>query len=166
MSGIMRILKHLSYPGWWLRRMLPPASLGRIEKAVADAEAGHGGQIRVALETSLGLFALLKGQTARLRAEEVFSQLRVWDTELNNGVLIYWLLADREFEIVVDRGLARAVGQEDWARLCREMAAHFQAGRHEAALLHGIEAMSKYLEVLYPGDAGDINELPDRPVIL
>ncbi len=166
MNGIVRILKHLRYPGWWLRRVLSPATLGRIEQAVADSEAGHGGQIRVALETGLGLFALLKGQTARQRAEEVFSQLRVWDTELNNGVLIYWLLADRKFEIIADRGLTRAVDPQGWARLCRDMEVHFQAGRHEAALLHGIEAIGNYLEVLYPRHTDDTNELPNRPAIL
>jgi uncharacterized membrane protein len=120
----------------------------------------------VALETSLGWRSLLQGETARQRAEAVFTSLRVWNTELNNGVLIYLLLADREFEIVADRGLARVVEQAEWEQLCRTMEADFRAGRHEKALLHGIDVIGKRLGTLYPHLANDTNELPDRPVIL
>ncbi len=166
MQMLKRLFKHLSYPAWWLHRVIPQSSLDRIEKAITDSEAHHGAEIQVALETGLGIGHLAKGKTARQRAEEVFSLLRVWDTELNNGVLIYVLLADREFEIVADRGLARSIEQEEWERLCRTMEKHFRAGQHELALLHGIETIGKRLEVLYPRLVSDINELPNRPVIL
>jgi uncharacterized membrane protein len=166
MHKLIRVFRHLSYPSWWLRRVLPRSSLDRIGKAVADSEAHHGAEIRVALETSLGWRSLLQGETARQRAEAVFTSLRVWNTELNNGVLIYLLLADREFEIVADRGLARVVEQAEWEQLCRTMEADFRAGRHEKALLHGIDVIGKRLGTLYPHLANDTNELPDRPVIL
>lgn len=166
MYTLKRMLRHLGIPRWWLRRVLPPASLLRIEMEVADSETRHGAEIRVALEANLGLAPLMQGQTARQRAEAVFSSLRVWDTELNNGVLIYLLLADREFEIVADRGLAKAIDQSEWERLCREMEAHFQQGRHEDGLIHGVHVIGKKLEALFPRLAGDVNELPDRPVIL
>jgi uncharacterized membrane protein len=166
MNRLMRTLTHLTLPDWWLRRTLSRAALDRIERAVTDSEARHGAEIRVVLETGLGLLPLLKGQTARQRAEALFASLRVWDTELNNGVLIYLLLADREFEIVADRGVARAIGQDQWEGLCRAMETHFRAGHHEAALLYGIGELGKRLEALYPHRADDADELPDRPLIL
>lgn len=166
MNRLLRTLTHLSLPDWWLHRTLPRAALDRIERAVADSEARHGAEIRVVLETGLGWLPLLKGQTARQRAEALFATLRVWDTDLNNGVLIYLLLADHEFEIVADRGVARAVGQDQWEALCRAMETHFRAGRHEEALLHGIRELGKRLEALYPRRADAANELPDRPLIL
>jgi uncharacterized membrane protein YgcG len=166
MGRLKRLLKHLSYPGWWLRQAISETGLNRIENAIADSETRHGAEIRVALETSLGIRPLLIGQTARQRAEAVFSLLRVWDTELNNGVLIYLLLADREFEIIADRGLAHVIAQEDWEILCREMEGYFRAGQHEEALLHGIQVIGKRMEAFYPRQTDDANELPNRPVIL
>jgi uncharacterized membrane protein len=166
MNKLTRILKHLSYPDWWMRRVLPPGSLRRIEKAVAASEAGHGGEIRVAFETSLGWLSLFKGQTTRERAEDVFSRLRVWDTEDNNGVLIYMLLADRQFEIVADRGVAHVVGHEEWARLCSEMEARFRSQGYEVALLYGIQVIGQWLQARFPRLHDDVNELPDRPMML
>ena len=166
MNKLIRMLKHLSYPDWWMRRVLPPDSLHRIEQAVAASEAGHGGEIRIAFETSLGWLSLFKGQTTRQRAEDVFSRLRVWDTEDNNGVLIYMLLADRQFEIVADRGLAHVVEHEEWARLCNEMEARFHDQGYEEAFLYGIQVIGQWLKARFPHLPGDANELPDRPVIL
>jgi len=166
MNKLIRMLKHLSYPDWWLRRVLPPDSLHRIEKAVAGSEAGHGGEIRVAFETSLGLLPLLRGQTTRSRAEEVFSMLRVWDTEANNGVLIYLLFADHQFEIVADRGVARLVEPAHWAHLVSEMEARLGTRGYEEALLYGIQEIGQWVQLKFPQASGDVNELPDRPVML
>lgn len=163
---MLRLLKHLSYPAWWLRRTFASDALERIGQAVTKSEARHGAEIRVAIEVRLELVALVRGQTARQRAEEVFSQLRVWDTEANNGVLIYMLLADHQFEIVADRGIARLVPQSEWERLCREMEGHFREGRHEQALLHGIEEIGERFATLFPRTERDVNELPDQPAIL
>lgn len=166
MGRLIRIFKHLSYPEWWLKRTFSNRCLDRVGQAVERSEAGHGAEIRVAIETRLALAALIKGQTARQRAEEVFAQLRVWDTEANNGVLIYVLLADRQFEIVADRAIARVVPQADWEALCQKMEELLQGGRHEAALQLGIETVGTRFAPLFPHEAGDVNELPDRPVIL
>lgn len=163
---IARIIGHLLPPDWWLRRRLPGPAMARVQAAVAEAEQGHGGEIRVAVEAGLGLPALLRGVTARERALEVFSQLRVWDTEDNNGVLLYVLLADRDVEIVADRGVARRVPQADWEAICRDMEELFRAGRHEAALLAGVRQAGARLAALYPGGAKAANQLPDRPAEL
>lgn len=163
---LKRFVRHHAVPAWWLQRALPSASLDRIKTAVSAAEAGHAAEIRVAIEPRLGLMSLLRSQTPRQRAEEVFSLLRVWDTAANNGVLIYVLLADRQFEIVADRGIAAAVPQAEWERLCQEMENHFRSGRHEEAVLHGIRAIGERFEPLFPRYGGDVNELPDQPALL
>jgi uncharacterized membrane protein len=135
-----------------------------IERAIRESEKTHRGQIRFAVEAALDTLPLLRGQTARARAVEVFSHLRVWDTEHNNGVLIYLLLADRDVEILADRGIHGRVSAEAWERVCREMEAAFRAGRFEDGALAGIRAVGALLAQHFPGAGG--HELPDRPVVL
>ena len=126
----------------------------------------HHGEVRFAVEASLDLAPLLKGVSARERAVSVFGELRVWDTEENNGVLIYLLLADRDVEILADRGVHAKVGAEGWESICKEMEAEFRQGHFESGAIRGIEAVGRHLRKHFPSRGGDINELPDRPVIL
>jgi uncharacterized membrane protein len=163
---ILRILKHLLYPGWLSRLRFPAASMARIESAIALAESTHHGEIFVAVETALDLMPLLRGQTARQRALEVFAEQRVWDTEANNGVLVYLLLADRDVEIVADRGLVGHVDTAAWEALCREMEAHFRHGVWETGVLQAIAVVSQHLDRLYPRAGQDVDELPNRPIRL
>lgn len=163
---ILRVLRHLVYPDWLARRAFPPVVMARIETAIADSEARHRGEIRFAVEPSLALFPLLRGQSARERALKVFSRLRVWDTEENNGVLIYLLLADHDVEILADRGIARVVPQAEWEAICRDMEQRFRAGRFEEGVLLGIAEIGRRLAQIYPRQADNSNELPDRPVRL
>jgi uncharacterized membrane protein len=109
---------------------------------------------------------LLKGVSARQRAVEAFARLGVWDTEANNGVLIYLLLADRDVEIVADRGVHAKVGPDGWEAICKTMEAEFRAGRFEAGVLAGIAAVGRHLEAHFPRRGADANELPDAPVML
>lgn len=164
--SVLRVLKHLIYPDWLARLAFPPADLARIERAIADSEARHRGEIRFAIEPSLALFPLLRGQSARERALEVFSQLRIWDTEENNGVLIYLLLADHDVEILADRGIARVVPQAEWEAICREMEKRFRAGRYAEGVLLGIAEIDQRLTRFFPCQADNPNELPDRPARL
>jgi uncharacterized membrane protein len=164
--GLKRIARHLLTPPWYLHRVFPKRALAAIERAVAEAESTHNGQIRFAIEASLHPAMLLRGQTARDRAVDVFSHLRVWDTERNNGVLIYLLLADRDVEIVADRGVHKHVGAAEWERICQAMEAQFRAGRFEDGTIAGIRAVGEHLARHYPGAGPKPNELPDAPVIL
>jgi uncharacterized membrane protein len=158
---LKRWARHLFFP-----RRFPEAALPAIEQAIKRGEASHRGEIRFAAEDALEGPALLGGQSARERALEVFSQLRVWDTEENNGVLIYLLLADHDIEIVADRGINAKVAQDDWERMCRDMEQALGRGEYEAAVVTGIEEASLLLARHYPPRPGDRNELPDRPVRL
>lgn len=161
-----RLLRHLFFPPWWLRVRFPRRTLEAIEDAIRASERTHRGQIRFAVEASLGLPALVAGVTPRRRALEVFAQLGVWDTEENNGVLIYVLLADRDVEIVADRGIARRVPAQEWETICRRMEAAFRQGRFAEGALTGIEAVGALLARHFPPQGAAANELPDRPVLL
>ncbi|MFL6623956.1 MAG: TPM domain-containing protein [Sulfurifustaceae bacterium] len=161
-----RLLRHLSTPRWKLRRVFPAAALANIEAAIKRAEASHGGQICFAVEAALEIAPLLRGHSARARALDVFAQLRVWDTEHNNGVLIYLLLADHDVEIVADRGVHVRVGGHEWERICRTMEQAFREGRFEQGVIDGINAVSAHLTRHYPPSGKSTNEIPDRPVVL
>lgn len=162
-----RILRHLATGRVALRRLFPGSALSAIEQAIETSEIGHGGEIRFAVEPGLNLLPLLKDQSARERAIEVFSQLGVWDTEQNNGVLIYLLVADRDVEIVADRGINGKVDREKWECICHEMENAFSQGKFEAGVIAGIRAVGAHLREHFPSEQGEQqNELADRPVIL
>lgn len=162
-----RIFKHLALPDLAVRRALPSSVAGTVERAVAAAEKAHDVELRVVVEGGLPLAALVRGVGSRERAIELFSQLRVWDTRNNTGVLIYLQFADRKIEIVADRGISARVPQGDWDAACGAIAAKFAAGRFEQGVLAGIERITAILEkYVPPPPAGDADELPDRPVVL
>ena len=164
--NMARLFRHLLTPPWRVRLAFPPRTLHAIEAAIRECEKTHAGEIRFAVESDLHLFALLRGLSARARALDVFSQLRVWDTEHNNGVLIYLLLADHDVEIVADRGVHAHVGAEGWEKICRDMEASFRAGKFEEGVLHGIRAVGAHLTRHYPAQGKGRNELDDKPVVL
>jgi uncharacterized membrane protein len=149
-----------------VRRAFPKRVLSRIEDAITKSEAQHGGQIRFVVEGALDGRALFAHQSARARALDVFARLRVWDTEANNGVLIYLLLADRDVEIVADRGIHARVGDAGWQAICHEMERAFARGDFEAGALAGIRGVTASLAAHYPRQAERTNELPDAPVVM
>jgi uncharacterized membrane protein len=164
--SLSRLLRHLISSHWRVRRSFPPEALARIEQAVAKSETRQGGQLRFAVEHALDTTSLLRGVSARERALDVFSALKVWDTEHNNGVLIYLLLADRDVEIIADRGIHQRVSAQSWEAICREMEGAFRAGNFEQGVLSGIARVTELLEAHFPKSRDDLNELPDRPVVL
>ena len=141
--GIGRIARHLVEHHWQVRRIFTPAVRDRIAQAIHAGEATHAGQVRFVVEGALDGAPLFRNQPARQRALDVFSHLRIWDTAHNNGVLIYLLLADRDVEIVADRGVDARVGQAGWDAICRDMESAFRAGRFEDGVINGIAAVSR-----------------------
>jgi uncharacterized membrane protein len=164
--GMKRIGRHLIEHRWRARRVFTSKVLDRIEQATKEGEATHSGQVRFVVEGALDGAPLLHDQPARERALDIFSHLRIWDTEHNNGVLIYLLLADRKVEIVADRGIDARVGAEGWQNICRAMETDFSAGRFEAGAVSGVKAVSAELARYFPPQGGQPNELPDRPVVI
>lgn len=164
--GIRRIGRHLLEHRWRVRRIFPPKVLAAIEQSIKAGEATHSGQLRFVVEGALDGKPLFRDQSARERALDIFSHLRVWDTAHNNGVLIYLLLADRDFEIVADRGIDAKVGAAGWEKICAGMEADFKAGNFEAGVIGGIEAVSRQLAAHFPRHGAGRNELPDAPVVI
>ena len=151
--GIKRIGKHLLEHRWRVRRIFPPQVLAAIEQAIKAGEATHSGQVRFVVEGALDGAPLFRDQSARERALDIFSHLRIWDTAHNNGVLIYLLLADRDVEIVADRGIDAKVGSAGWEKICAGMEAEFRAANFEGGVIKGIAAVSQQLAKYFPAQA-------------
>jgi uncharacterized membrane protein YgcG len=164
--SLARLCRHLFATRAGARRRFTPAVLAEIEAATKEVESRHSGELRFVIETALDINELLGGITPRARAIDVFSHARVWDTEANNGVLIYVLLADRDVEILADRGLAARVPPAEWETICREIEAHYREGRFAQGSVAGIRSVGRLLARHFPGQGGDANELPDQPVLL
>jgi uncharacterized membrane protein len=164
--GIKRIGKHLVEHHWRAKRVFPRQALALIEQAIKAGEATHSGQVRFVVEGALDGKPLFRNQSARERALDVFSHLRIWDTAHNNGVLIYLLLADRDVEIVADRGINAKVGAAGWEKICKAMEDDFRAGNFSGGVIRGIQAVSQQLAAHFPRHRAGPNELPDAPVVL
>lgn len=163
---MIRWLKHLLIPNWWQTRCFDKSALKKIEAAIAEAEINHSGEICFAVEGSMSLWHLLQGYSPRQRAVDVFGQLNIWDTEQNNGVLIYLLMAERDVEVIVDRGCAKLIAQEKW----QEIADIVENAGREQCLVDGVidsikQSGDLLREVFYQDDSqiSNPNELPNRP---
>lgn len=162
----MRILQHLFAPS--ASGTFPADRLQRIHDAIAEDERRHRGEICFAVESALHWRDVLNKVDSRQRAEAAFAQLRVWDTEANNGVLVYLLLADHRIEIVADRGLRDLVSAEQWRGICQLMEERMKAGEPEDAVMRGVAEIGNLLAEHFPQRDGEVDhdELPNAPVIL
>lgn len=175
MNKLKVLIKHLWLDASDTRRAIPPDMLQRLATRVAASEQQHSGQIRICIESSLPASYVwrLGGQNTlaaltRQRALMMFSKLRVWDTEHNNGVLIYLLLAEHAIEIVADRGLTPHVDAAQWQAMLAHMASAFREKRYEDGLNQALEESTALLVEKFPRTdlTGDHpNELPDTPLL-
>ena len=165
---LARVWRHRWIDESEVRRKLPADLLERLTRRVAASERRHSGEVRICVEAGLPSSYLWRDAPARERAVMLFGKLRVWDTEHNNGVLIYLLLAEHAIEIVADRGINRHVTPAEWAAMAQRMGAAFREGRFEDGLTQALEEMSALLVAHFPLAEGapDRNELPDAPVVL
>jgi uncharacterized membrane protein len=164
---LVRMLRHRWLDESHTRKAIPPDVAERLAQRVAASEQRHTGEIRLYVEAGLPTAYLWRHATPRERAVAMFGELRVWDTEHNNGVLIYLLLAERAIEIVADRGLDRQVAPDEWRAIVARMSAAFREGRFEDGLTQAIAEVTAQLAMHFPAAAGDSNpnELPDAPVL-
>ena len=168
MNRLLRLLQHRRFDETDARRALDDAAMARLQARVAASERRHSGEIRICVEAGLPLSYLWRGADARERAVALFGKLRVWDTEHNNGVLIYLLLAEHRIEIVADRGIDRRADAAQWQGLVDGMSQAFKAGRFESGLEQAVDAVDALLRrhfALAPGETNP-NELPDTPLRL
>jgi len=165
-KDLTRIVRHLLTPHWFVYRAFPQRALKRFERAIAESEKAHSGEIRFAAEAGLDLLPLLQGVTPRGRAHEIFARLRVWDTEHNSGVLIYVQVVDRKIEIVADRGISAKVDQRQWNEICGRIEQAFRERRFEEGAMEGIREVGVLLARHFPASPLNPDELPDKPVVL
>lgn len=166
MNRWLRIFKHRWLDETDTARALDTAALQRLEARVAASERRHSGEIRLCVEAGLPLSYLWRGATARERALAMFGKLRVWDTEANNGVLLYVLLADRSVEIVADRAAARAIDEAQWRAITAELAAAFRKGDYAEGTLRAVDRIGELLAKAFPAGDAPADELPNRPALL
>lgn len=168
LAKLGRLWRHRSADEAAVRRVLPPEVLDRLQARVAASERRHTGEIRLCIEAGLPTSYLWRDAPARERAIMLFGKLRVWDTEQNNGVLIYLLLAEHAIEIVADRGIDRHVDAQAWRAMAQRMGAAFRDGRFEDGLTQALEEVSALQMAHFPRAEGeaDRNELPDAPVVI
>lgn len=162
-----RLLRH-RWSEDHLRTAVPDSLVDTLTRQVSASEQRHTGQVRICVEAGLPAAYVWRSATAHERAIALFGKLRVWDTEDNNGVLIYLLLADRAIEIVADRGLTKHVPKASWDAVVAEMRELLRTGHYEQALTQAIETVSRLLAQHFPaepGGPGRSNELPDAPVL-
>lgn len=163
---LIRLLKHLLLPAWFVRRVLSRGDLAAISSAVTACEKSHRGELRFVAEGPLPISALWQDRSPRARAEELFSQLRIWDTEENSGILIYVQLVDRRVEILADRGIAARVEQGEWDAICRVMETSFSRGEWRQGALQAVTRAGELLAKHFPAGSDNPNELPDQPLVL
>jgi uncharacterized membrane protein len=166
MNFLKRFFRHVWMSPIQVRRAFSHSTLKAIESAVATSETQHRGQVRFVVEAELTTSQLWAEVTPRQRAVDVFSGLRVWDTEENNGVLIYVLLADRKVEIVADRGIHKHVGDERWRAICKELEHHYRKGDFATGSLTAIEKIGAELTHYFPANGAHRNEQSDKPIVM
>ncbi len=164
-ARLQRILRHRWMDDGDTRRAVPPELFKRLESYVGASEARHTGEVRMCVEAGMPSSYLWRGATARERAIALFGKLRVWDTEHNNGVLIYLLLAEHAIEIVADRGLNDRVTSAQWQAIAQHLAAALKAQKFEEGLTQALQEVSALLVQHYPLPAGQLrsNSLPNAP---
>jgi uncharacterized membrane protein len=175
------LLRHFWLDADDTRSVIGTSLLERLTQQVAASEQSHSGEICICVEASLPWRQLWRvgpafglADAVRARAVEMFSQLRVWDTAHNNGVLIYVLLAEHAIEVVADRGLSAQVPAAHWSALVRRMGEAFKQGHYEAGLSAALTDITGQLELHFSLPAGadlqgagvNPNELPDAPTML
>ena len=166
LAKLKRILTHALVMPWQVRRAFSKSVCESIATAIAASEKGNRAEIRFVVEGALDWPHLWRNIDARTRAVNLFSDLRIWDTEHNNGVLIYLMLADKSVEIIADRGVNGKVGNANWESICRDMQSAFSGGRFVDGAISGIVAISDLLAMHYPPTDGRTDELPNEPVVM
>ena len=138
-----------------VERFLSQNEENEIVEAIRLAEKETSGEIRIHIEktTSIDVFE---------RAMEVFHMLKMDNTKLKNGVLIYVAVEDKTFVIYGDKGINDVVDDTFWDTTKDVIQSHFKQGQFKEGLVQGILRAGKELQANFPWDASDINELPNE----
>ena len=127
----------------------------RIVEAIKTAERNTSGEIKVHIENHC------KGDVEE-RSIVVFNKLKLNETKLRNGVLIYIAIKDHEFAILGDEGINQVVEENFWNDVKDMMAAKFREGLFEEGLEAGVLRCGEKLKTYFPYQNDDINEISDE----
>jgi uncharacterized membrane protein len=160
-----RWLKHFCYlPA--SKRYFSKMDQNSIAEVVKQAEHGHVGEIQVVIEGHIPS-SLAYRMGTRQRAELLFAELGVWDTEHNSGVLLYLNLCEKKVELVIDRGIKQATKQQDWQSICDHMIDELKKQNYKQGVIVGVKEIGEILNDFYDGKVTDLeNELVNQPIIL
>ncbi len=146
----LRTLRHLASPARGDRSLFDHATLLRLQDVITAGEATHRAELRLVVESAMPFRKVRRGASPRQRALDLFGTLRAWDTEENNGVLLYVNLCDRAMEIVADRGATRVAGDQRWLYALGLAHDEFRQGRYEAGLTVALQSMGQALAAAFP----------------
>ncbi|SNT00345.1 TLP18.3, Psb32 and MOLO-1 founding protein of phosphatase [Noviherbaspirillum humi] len=163
---LKRFFRHLLTGSGSARRAFPTESLQTIHAAITEGETRHRAEVRLIIEAALAPHEIFAGLQPRDRARRLFAEHGIWDTEENCGVLVYINLADRQVEIVADRGVGRQVDAAQWQAICRRMTEGFTRGDFHESVIAAMGMLNELLQRLYPDDGSAANQLPDQPMML
>ena len=161
-----RIVRHAATTHRAASKRFAPDALARLQTTITEGEKTHRGEVRLIVEAALPLRKIRRGMSTRQRTIDLFGTFRVWDTEENNGVLLYVNVADRKVELIADRAASRAVPDATWQRICSALQEAFKRGEFEAGTAAAIAAINAELAAHFPTSGAKINSLPDAPVML
>ena len=170
---LFRLLKHRWLDRSDTLRAIPDDVAERLAQRVAASETRHTGEIRLCVEAALPSSYIWRSGSddampglVRERALGWFGRLGVWDTEHNNGVLIYLLLGEHAIEVVADRGLTRRVDQQQWQAMVDRLSGRLVKGAFEDGLTEALEEVSALLVAHFPLEDGTLrpNELNNAVV--
>jgi uncharacterized membrane protein len=159
-----RILRNLTTGRWHLKHTLSDSGAAVITEAVTLAEKTTSAQIKVVIESALELRSLCRNQSTRDRALEIFGLERVWDTSLNNGVLLYLLVSERRSEIVADRGFNGLVAPAEWSSVCSVLSGEVEEAGTVAAILRAVQQIGAIASRAFPSSEHE-NEISDGVVL-
>lgn len=160
-----RLWQHWLYPSVRMARYLPKNRLEALTQHISASEQQHNGEIRFVVESRLPSSAILAKQQPRNRARQWFGELGVWDTEHNNGILVYVCIADRAVEIIADRGISALVDEKEWQAACNAMLPYFARHHFSDGLEAGLNAINTILVQHFPSHGQNHpNELPDNVI--
>lgn len=170
MTRLRRLWRHVFIGPVMVRQAFPDAVLDRLQQVIAEGDVLHRSTVRLIVEAAMPLRKVWRGLSTRQRAVDLFGSFRVWDTEENNGVLLYVNLADRKLELVCDRAAARAVTQVEWQAICATILAAFARGTYEQGVTDGLRVIHRELAEYFPASAAAVaagsDPSDDRPVVL
>lgn len=166
MNKFQKLWRHLTMTSLEAQRAFPPETLTEVETIITDGEERHRAEIRVIIEKAFSFFAILKGETSRTRALELFEHYKIHHTEDNTGILVYINMADRKIEILTDTGIDKQINAEAWQTICNEMANQFRKKHFHNGICHALDEMNRLLVMHFPRHGPRENALPDMPVIL